>query len=571
MVDSSTGTQTVGGRSSDWRRPASGRGGGKGAAFIAGSSLAVVLVLVMLVGIIVLILVNGLRNFWPSPLVELELQDGSRHLGEVRAREAKPQSQSARRAGAPAEYRTNLKIGNRDLKGEDFIWIDDARIVARRLPSDALLLERLEYGNFHGRVKEVRQGGQVVAGGGDEGIASLHRLYGMAASARQRLAALRRKQQELRQPLTSLEREISALRGSRFAVTEEGAAELRRLQAQLGPLQSQLTEKVRPLVAEQERLRRSLLGLDVVMQTANGQTASIALADIVRIVQPNTMGGLQKLRHYVAKLIEFVWEQPRESNTEGGVFPAIFGTVLLVFLMTIAVVPFGVLAAVYMHEYARQGRLLRIVRVAVNNLAGVPSIVIGMFGLAFFVYGVGGTIDQLYYSRYLPTPTFGTGGILWASLTLALLTLPVVIVASQEGLAAVPQAYREASLALGTTKWQTIHRVVLPNATPGILTGIILAISRASGEVAPLMITGVVKLAPSLAIDGAWPFLHLDRKFMHLGFHIYDVAMQSPNVEAAMPMVYSTTALLLLLVLALNSIASLVRGKLRQRYAGSKL
>ncbi|MBI3090137.1 MAG: phosphate ABC transporter permease PstA [Candidatus Tectomicrobia bacterium] len=550
---------------------AASRPSGEGAPYIWTTSLAVVLVLVMLVGIVVLILVNGLRTFWPSPLVEVLLRDGTRYLGEVHAQEAKPQAQRTGRAGAPAEYRTKLKIGNRDLGAADFVWIDNASIKAQRPPSDALVFERLEYGNFYGRLKEVRAGERPVAGGGEEGIATLRRFHRTAAGKRQKLDDLRREQLNIRQPLTNLEREISALRGSRFAVSEEGAAELRRLEPQLGPLQNQLNEKVRPLVVEQERLRRDLEGLRVVMETANGKIASIALADIVRVTQPNTMGMHHKVLHYLGKLIEFIWQQPRESNTEGGVFPAIFGTVLLVFLMTIAVVPFGVVAAVYMHEYARQGRLLRIVRVAVNNLAGVPSIVIGMFGLAFFVYGVGGTIDQLYYSRYLPTPTFGTGGILWASLTLALLTLPVVIVASQEGLAAVPQAYREASLALGTTKWQTIHRVVLPNATPGILTGIILAISRASGEVAPLMITGVVKLAPSLAIDGSWPFLHLDRKFMHLGFHIYDVAMQSPNVEAAMPMVYSTTALLLLLVLALNSVATIVRGKLRQRYAGSKL
>jgi phosphate transport system permease protein len=232
-------------------------------------------------------------------------------------------------------------------------------------------------------------------------------------------------------------------------------------------------------------------------------------------------------------------------------------------------VPFGVLAALYLREYAKQGLLVRIVRIAVNNLAGVPSIVFGVFGLGFFVYFLGGTIDRVFYPENLPTPTFGTGGILWASLTLALLTMPVVIVAAEEALSAVPRSMREASLATGATKFQTILRVVLPAAAPGILTGLILAMARGAGEVAPLMITGVVKLAPDLPVDELFPYLHLERKFMHLGFHIYDVGFQSPNVEAAKPMVYATAVLLLVIVLLLNLTAILVRNRLRKRYQTS--
>src|SRR6185436_19428542 len=185
-----------------------------------------------------------------------------------------------------------------------------------------------------------------------------------------------------------------------------------------------------------------------------------------------------RLRLYLGRLWEFVTGDPRESNTEGGIFPAIFGTVMMVFIMSLMAVPFGVLAALYLPQYARQGPLVRTVRIAVNNLAGVPSIVFGVFGLGFFVYVLGGSIDRLFYAEALPTPTFGTGGILWASLTLALLTVPVVIVAAEEALAAVPRSMREASLAAGATKWQTIQRVVLPAATPGILTGLILAMAR---------------------------------------------------------------------------------------------
>jgi phosphate transport system permease protein len=302
------------------------------------------------------------------------------------------------------------------------------------------------------------------------------------------------------------------------------------------------------------------------MRTADGQEKEVALANVVRAFKPNAMDTGDRLGHYAAKVWEFVTGEPRESNTEGGIFPAIFGTVLMTVLMSIAVVPFGVLAALYVREYARRGFFVRCVRIAVNNLAGVPSIVFGVFGLGFFVYLVGGSIDRIFYPELLPTPTYGTGGILWASLTLALLTVPVVIVATEESIAAVPRGAKEGSLALGATKFQTLCRIVLPASLPGILTGLILAMARGAGEVAPLMITGVVKLAPNLPLDGTFPFFHLDRKFMHLGFHIYDVGFQSPNVEAAKPMVFTTTLLLLAVVVALNLAAILIRDKIRKKY-----
>ena len=262
---------------------------------------------------------------------------------------------------------------------------------------------------------------------------------------------------------------------------------------------------------------------------------------------------------------------PREANTGGGIFPAIFGTILMVLLMTLAVVPLGVIAALYLHEYAKDSWFLRVVRLAVNNLAGVPSIVFGVFGLGFFIYILGGSIDRLLFSDYLPSPTFGTGGILWASLTLALLTVPVVIVATEEGLSAVPRAYRDGSLALGATRFQTLWKIVIPYAMPGILTGVILAVSRGAGEVAPLMLTGVVPLVSDFAVDGTLPFFHLERKFMHLGFHIYDVGFQSPNVEAVKPLVYSTTLVLIALVVLLNAVAIILRNRLRARARGSSV
>jgi len=293
---------------------------------------------------------------------------------------------------------------------------------------------------------------------------------------------------------------------------------------------------------------------------------TLPLAKILDAYRPNAMNLLQKTGYFFHRLWKFVSEEPREANTEGGIFPAIFGTVLMVLLMSVVVMPFGVLAALYLREYARQGVVTQSIRIAVNNLAGVPSIVYGMFGLGFFVYFVGGNIDRALYSESLPAPTFGTPGILWSSLTLALLTLPVVIVATEEGLARIPRSLREASLALGATKAETLWRVVLPMASPAMMTGLILAIARAAGEVAPLMLVGVVKLAPSLPLDGDFPYLHLERKFMHLGFHIYDVGFQSPNVEAARPLVYATAFLLVLVILALNLTAISIRNRLRERY-----
>ncbi|HEY5907370.1 MAG TPA: phosphate ABC transporter permease PstA, partial [Vicinamibacteria bacterium] len=317
---------------------------------------------------------------------------------------------------------------------------------------------------------------------------------------------------------------------------------------------------------ELARLVEQTSGTFVTFATASGEEKEVRTIDVFRVFPPNALSAVGRLRVYTARLWEFVSGDPRESNTEGGIFPAIFGTVMMVLLMSIMAVPFGVLAALYLREYARQGLLVRIVRIAVNNLAGVPSIVFGVFGLGFFVYFVGGGIDRIFFPEALPTPTYGTGGILWAALTLALLTVPVVIVSSEEALAAVPRSMREASLAMGATKFQTILRVVLPAAAPGILTGLILAMARGAGEVAPLMLTGVVKLAPELPLDGFFPFFHLDRKFMHLGFHIYDVGFQSPNVEAAKPMVYTTTIFLLIIVVLLNLTAIVVRNKLREKY-----
>lgn len=299
---------------------------------------------------------------------------------------------------------------------------------------------------------------------------------------------------------------------------------------------------------------------------ASGTEKVIPLGEIVRFYRPNAMPVSAKVVFYLTKVKELLLGQPREANTEGGLFPAIFGTVMMIFLMSLFSFPLGVIAGIYLREYAKDGVVVRLVRIAVNNLAGIPSIVYGIFGLGFFIYGIGGTIDQLFFSSRLPNPTFGTGGILWASLTLALLTVPVVIVSTEEAFGAIPQGIREGSLSLGATKFQTLMRILLPMASPGIMTGFILAMARAAGEVAPLMITGVVKLAPALPLDGQFPFVHLDRKFMHLGFHIYDIGFQSPNAEAARPMVFVTTLLLVMIVLVMSSAAIYLRNAMKKRY-----
>ena len=327
-----------------------------------------------------------------------------------------------------------------------------------------------------------------------------------------------------------------------------------------------LDENYEILQSELVNLYTSIDRDKVVFMAAEEQRVEFEVADVVRAYRPNTMHLGNKLVTYASKLKEFLTTGPREANTEGGIYPAIFGTVMMVLLMSVFVTPFGVVAAIYLREYARQGFVTRAIRIAVNNLAGVPSIVYGVFGLGFFIYFIGGEIDQALYPESLPAPTFGTPGILWASLTLALLTVPVVIVATEEGLARIPRSVREGSLALGATKFETLWRVVLPMASPAMMTGLILAVARAAGEVAPLMLVGVVKLAPSLPMDGNYPYLHLDQKFMHLGFHIYDVGFQSPNVEAARPLVYATALLLVVVIAILNLSAVSIRNRLREKY-----
>lgn len=513
--------------------------------------------LIMIISLILVVAANALGFFWPRELVLARLQDGGAALGQVIAHEPMP----AVAGETGVHYRTQIQVGNRDLFGADFRWIDDEKIAEISQPVEAIYFERWEWGPLFGFIKALKDGDTVIAEGFQSGWKKLNELHPATQERLDRIERIEKK--EIGVINAQIEQRRLAMKGLALRSTDatQAAARTAELEKEVQTLQAQYQEKTKEL----QTLRQENNRYRIVVQATGEREKDMPIAGIVRAFLPNQMHWGQRMALYVTRLWEFVWEDPRESNTEGGVFPAIFGTVMMVLIMSVMVVPFGVIGALYLREYAKQGFLVRTVRIAINNLAGVPSIVFGVFGLGFFIYLIGGSIDQIFYPEALPAPTYGTGGILWASLTLALLTVPVVIVATEESLAAIPREWREGSLALGATKWETIRKIVLPGALPGILTGAILAMARGAGEVAPLMITGVVKLAPTLPVDLHAPFFHLERKFMHLGFHIYDVGFQSPNVEAAKPMVFTTTLLLIFIIIALNLTAIAVRNRLRNR------
>ncbi|HEV8243599.1 MAG TPA: phosphate ABC transporter permease PstA [Nitrospirales bacterium] len=532
--------------------------------FVWGSGAGLAIALLMVIGLLLLIIVNGMGFFWTGDIVELTLTDDSRVMGQLAGRETIPNSITP---DAPqGKHRIRVKIGNRDLYGLDFKWVDEDKIASRTFPPTAVLLERREWGNMYGWIKAIHRGETLYAEGSDVGWNALLPLVDQANDLHAQIDRIERVEiGKINAEIEQGRLHIRALEmRTRPGQTSDGSTRY-RLQTAIAAAEAQYRTKTEAL----ERLYARFNAYSVMMVDANGREKQLPVGQIIRALRPNEMGLPAKTWVYVTNVWRVLADEPREANTEGGIFPAIFGTVMLVLIMSLAVVPFGVLAALYLREYAKQGTVVRLVRIAVNNLAGVPSIVFGVFGLGFFVYAIGGTIDTLFFPEALPSPTYGTGGILWASLTLALLTVPVVIVSTEEGLAAVPRDFREGSLALGATKLETVARVILPCAMPAILTGLILAMARAAGEVAPLMLTGVVKLAPTLPLDATWPFFHFDRKFMHLGFHIYDVGFQSPNVEAAKPMVYITTLVLIMVVVLLNLTAITLRNHFRKKYAGS--
>lgn len=632
------------------------------------------------------------ENFKPSPAVIASLPEEARASAEQWLRDRDGQAR-----------RRLLRTGNYELTSEHFTWVSDFEIqpAGETQPNWGLILERVEWGRFYGRPSALLIDGKSVTTEPSQvwaGYEQYHPQVRRRWQQKRRLethdighvnemlehARLNRREVELGvgappavwmraentriQALEVIQRakrenDAPELLAEKQAVYDAAAAKVSQAEASdfkphakwLSAHHAYLEVKAVTDV-EFDRIKKEIrlineenARFEMTMTTAEGQTTNIAIVDIVRAYPANQLGVLGKFKVYTSRWYEFIFDEPREANSEGGVWPAIVGTVMMTVLMAFLAVPFGVLAALYLREYAKGGWLISAVRIAVNNLAGVPSIVFGVFGLGFFCYIVGAYIDggpraafdyqmpslnwfgllllmaivsaaavwMMLASRVRPgeagtrnqailrnvslilwlgaaigvvilvatvpffdgfyrakladgSPTFRKGALVWASFTLALLTLPVVIVATEEALAAVPGSMREGSYACGASKWQTIRRIVLPRAMPGIMTGMILAMARGAGEVAPLMLVGAVKLAPELPLDMSWPFLHPERSFMHLGFHIFDLGFQSQNSEAAKPIVFTTTLLLIAIIASLNIVAIIIRGRLRRKFVGSQ-
>ncbi len=534
-----------------WRR-------GEPMVWVAGGTLAALLLTAFVM--VMVVLVNGLSYFWPARLEQLQLADGSRMLGRRTATLAETR-------GADFPFRTANK--GFDSKTQAIQRIKYADVVSSEFPPDAMVVERAENSDFYGTLADVQAPELEVPA--EAGPLSRFRAA-LQAIARRRteeldpLLAQISSNSDRRETVRDAELKLQRTKESATDLAPEQLAELNarmeKLQGRLAEFDADSKRLVAERLALEARLRKNVARL----RDSQGNLRTIALTDIVRAYQPNAMGLLAKLGHYFAKVWELLSTPPRESNTEGGVLPALFGTVTLIFLMAICSFPLGVLAGVYLGEYAQDGALVRLVRIGVNNLAGIPSIVYGIFGVGFFINYLGAEIDRHFYAYQLSKgPVFGTGGVLWAALTLGLLTVPVVIVATEEAIRVIPRGIRESSYALGATKLQTLVRVILPLASPGILTGFILAMARAAGEVAPLMLTGVVNSAATLPLDGRFPYFHLQRQFMHLGFQLYSVAFQSPDAEAARPLVYVIALLLVLIVLMLSGLAIFLRNRMRKR------
>jgi len=539
----------------------------RGEPFVWASGGALALALSLTVAMLLVVLVNGAAVFWPWPLVEVRLEDGRRLLAIEVDRQRDPQAD---------RERIKFKVANKEY-GPDFVWVDDEQVAEISYPPDAFVLERMAFLNYHGYLKQLDVPTLNVVLEG----APVEQLAAAITAAQQRVkaevqpilaeqAALdRRLKQQIEAQMLKVRYQRRKLMAAGPAVDQAKVVQLNQRMEELEAQRKQLLEQSDRLSAERQRAENDIRSNVAVFVDSVGREKSMPLVDIVRGYCPTQMSLTQKFWFYVVKVWELIWTDPRESNQDGGLFPAIFGTVLMVLLMAIACFPLGVLAGIFLGEYAREGPVVRVVRVAVANLAGIPSIVYGIFGLGFFVYVVGGNLDRWFYPERVTAdiqqPVFGQGCILWASLTLGLLTIPVVIVATEEAIRTIPQSIREGSYALGATKFQTLCRVLLPMSSPGIMTGFILAMARAAGEVAPLMITGMLKSAP-VPVSSQFPFIHLERKFMHLGYHILDISCKSPNVEANQPMIYATTLLLLVIVLSLCSTAIYLRNRMRKRY-----
>lgn len=525
---------------------------------------AVSISLLSVLGLLLLIGWKGLSYFWPAPLYQWETKQGDILVGQIYSQEYVPISHLTEMDIELPENvverglakRVSIKVANRDLYDADFVTLLELDLMPPTKPEDWAVIERTRGGDFYGKpVGYVLDNGEITR--------DIERNLVSGLSFADTL------REEIDRIIAREVRVISA-QAERLRLEKRKRRLNDRLDdafiAQYDKQYANYMDMLAKAEAKLDSLRDKLARQGLLVQDMTDQQVTIPLNQMLDIWYPNQMSLGEKLVRWSQQAWKFLSDDPRESNSEGGVFPAMFGTVLMVLIMSVVVMPLGVVAAIYLHEYARNNAFTRLIRVAVINLAGVPSIVYGVFGLGFFVYTLGGSIDSLFYAERLPAPTFGTPGLLWSALTLAVLTLPVVIVATEEGLARIPSSVRNGSLALGATQFETMWRIVLPMASPAIITGLILAVARAAGEVAPLMLVGAVKLASSLPVDSQFPFLHLERKFMHLGFHIYDVGFQTTNIESARPLVYATSFLLVTVIIGLNLTAISIRNNLREKY-----
>ena len=517
--------------------------------------------LLAMLSLIVLLGWQAARLFWPQPVYQFQLKEGrpASLVGEIYAVSRRLPAAGAHPAQPAAGSAVSYVVRTGGLDSDrDFYTLAAGEITRRQRPSDVLVVQRSFYNKEYGFLQGMLEDGLPLT------------AEDLSGALRQRLALMetrRRLAGELRENgQTALNQQLEHLTRQQRQWMKTGQWTPRH-QAELNAARSELQRKIDQMNLQLADNEKELNRDQLILRDGQGDNRLIPLRDIERIWYPNRMTFWEKTRLAGAQVARFVG---RENNDDTailtGVFPAMVGTLLLVMLMSVMVMPFGVMAAVYLHEYARANWLTRLIRISVGNLAGVPSIVYGVFGLGFFVYLVGGSLDKLFYADDLPNPTFGTPGLLWASLTLALLTLPVVIVATEEGLARIPLSLRQGSLALGATRAETLWRVVLPGAAPAMITGLILAVARAAGETAPLMLVGVIKSAPMLPVDGTFPYLHPERKFMHLGFQVYDMAFQSPDSDAVRPLLFATALLLILIVIGLNLAAIGLRHRLREKY-----
>jgi len=530
--------------------------------WLMSGSLAVAVT--MVIGLLLFITVRGSIHFWPRPLYEITLRNGERCLGEVISRERQLKNISDDQT---VHDRVLVRTADFRTDSTRYIWFDQQNISSIQQPQFATVIERFEGGLFHGFPVCLLKDGIPT---GDSPEAAWQQYQEISPTIQKRFREANRidrlRRGDLQKRLRNARLALFDARlkqGNDHPIVEKVKNEEEEISKKVAEISSLLDKKM-------AALRKANSSWKFEFKTVDGQSVIFPVEEIIQAWQPNNISLMGMSSVYGTRWWEFLSDNPREANSAGGVFPAICGTVSMTMIMAFLVAPFGVLAALYLREYAADNSLTATIRIAINNLAGVPSIVYGAFGLGFFCYGAGGWIDENFFSASLLAdnqPTFGTGGLLWASLTLALLTLPVVIVATEEALAAVPNSMREGSYACGGSKWQTIYRIVLPRALPGIMTGVILAMARAAGEVAPLMLVGVKKIALDLPIDTSFPFIHPEREFMHLAYLVYDIGFQSSNSQAAKPMVFTITLLLVTIIAVLNIAAIYLRSRLKRRYA----